>query len=297
MKKWSLLFGTILILGSYVYFGIYLPDRKKETKKQAMNILPDDENLREIHISTPEKDVFLEKKDDVWWVIKPHEYLADQEFVVKAVQIMTEAPVVNQFLLEDDRFGFKEPEAFFHMTYDSGLNKRILVGKAKGAAQHIYLLDKDSNQVHVVHNVWAQLLYFPIDRFFAQTLPIVGTQVKTIQFGVGGNRVWKLTSGSERIMSIEYLGKLYESEKSQWLWFFKNIRDFELKDLKFGQSLNFKVHSELEVETEKGNIRFQFNRKADKIFVPQLNVFADVDPYSLKSLSDELDKVINRDKK
>ena len=297
MKKWFVFPILILLLGLYSWFGILVPEKENIDKIESQVVLKSPEQLHRIEVTTRDKSVMLEKKEDLWWVIKPHEYLADQEFVVKAVQIMSETPVVNQFKLEEDRFGFDKTEAFFNFHWIDGLNKRIIVGNEEATANHIYLLDNDSREVLVVHNVWSQLLYYPLERLFSSTLPITGTQVKTIHFSRSGQKLWQLSSGGKKIMNIEYMKEHFQSEKAQWLWFFKKIREFELKNLKFAAQRDFEVKSELEIETEKGNIRFQFNHKGDKIFIPHLNVFADTDPYSLQSLSDEIDKVIRSDKK
>ena len=65
----------------------------------------------------------------------------------------------------------------------------------------------------------------------------------------------------------------------------------------FSKEKDFKATSEMSVTTEIGNIRFLFSENGRKIHVPQLNVFAQLMPDSLKSLEDEIDKVMKSDKK
>lgn len=297
MKKIAALLVLTLAMGAYSYFFIFVPEEKKMQAAQSRSIIPDDRDPVWIHLTNGELQIKLKKKEDMWWVESPNEYLADQEYIGKSIEVMKQTPAVEDFFFEEDRFGLIPGKAIIALGYENGLNKRLVVGSESAPQSNIYVLDKDSNRVSVVHNVWGQLVYYGLDRFYSGLLPLPGKHVKTIAYKEAGKVMWRLSSIDAKNMKIEYQGDEFSSEKSQWIWFFRKLRDLSLSQIKFDQKLSFKVASELEVDTEKGNIIFLFNKKGDKIFAPKLNVFAHIEVDSLKSLSDEINKVMNSDKK
>ncbi len=297
MKKVVIFAAVLVILGAYSYFQIIQPESLNKTKVVTSLLQPESVEVSEITITNGDQEVRLAKKDDFWWVMAPQHYLGNQEYIEKGLQIMRESNIKNSFAFKDDFFGLTPGKAFLSLKYGNGLNSRLRVGTKSAPGEHIYVLDEDSQKVSVVHNVWGQFLYYPLERFYHPFLPIPGNLVKTVQLKRAGKQVWHLSPSKGTKMAVQFKGKTLETPKAQWLWFFSKLREFPLKNIKFDHRKDFESAQELEIRTDKGNIRFVFNEKGTKLFVPSLNVFAEVDPYSLKSLDHEVAKVVENDKK
>ncbi len=293
--------GVLLILllglGSYSWFFIVKPEREESTKKVQLFDEQFPQDLIEFHLTTDEFEVQLEKRQGVWWVTSPREYLANQEYIEKSFRIMNDTVSNHHFPLQEDRFGLTPGKAFYRLRHSNGLETRIRVGGTEGPAETIYLLDQDSKEVFVVHNVWAQFLYYPIRQFYHPNLPIPGAIVKQMTLRKGDLVEWKVEPADGGNVRFSWRNRSIEIPKANGLWFFKRVKEFGLQDLEFGEPKNFKPYWRLSVESDKGNIIFQFNKSMEKVWVKKFNIFAQVNPYSLKSLGYEIEKVFKSDQK
>ena len=297
MKKIVGLGAVLIVLSCYAYITFLKPERQKREKLLENIQAQKAEDLVQFNISDSDKVIKLVKKDGFWWVIEPNKYMANQEFIEKAIRIMKESPVKSDFPLKEDLFGLTPGRAFIEWVYKDGFRKRMVVGDKAAPGDNIYVLDKDSSHVYIYHNIWGQVLYYPLSQFYHQYLPIPGRLVKTIQYKVAQKTVWSIQPANNNKMSVFYQGESFLSSKAKWVWFFKKIREFSLKNLEFKKGASFNGTASLIVESDKGNIRFQFDMESKKMFINGVNVFADFDPYSLNSLGYEIEKVMKSDKK
>lgn len=293
MRKNLLLLLIFIALGAYIYL------QEKETKvvEEIRPPLISQEGLEKLSLVSEYGELTLEFKDGLWWMTSPHTYLANQEIVEKSLRVMSQSHPLNSFSLEEDRFGFNPGRAFFEFIYASSLRSRFIVGLEDAVEQRLYLLDKDSQVVHVMHNVWGQLLYYPLKEFLHQSLPIPGAVVKSVSLYLNDELKWSVKPKSVKEVEIKLGEKTLRVNKAKLLWFFKSLREFKLNELNFDSFNNQKLAMSLLVESNKGNIRFLFDEESKKIIIPSLNVFAEYDPFSLKSLNDEIAKVVKSDKK
>lgn len=296
MKKLIGLLVLVVALGSYSFFVLYQADQK-QSENGLRGILPEHVLIDSLKITNEDKQISLSFEDGLWWVTHPHRYLADQDFVNKSLQIMHETPAMNQFELQEDHFGLSPGKAFIEIKYENSMNKRLVIGQQDGPGNSIYILDKDSQKVSVLHNIWGQLLYFPASRFYNQGLPIPDKSVKRVSLLRNQKVQWSLASVDNTLMELTYLGEVFCSRKAQWLWFFDKIKDFKIEDLSFRSISDNSMPWTLSFDTSKGNIRFYFDEQASKIIIPRFNVIGKVAPGSLESLSQEIQKVIKSDKK
>lgn len=289
--------AVLLGLASYAYFGIHQKELKEEGGKKALFFDEELLRLEKMNLVTEEGDLILEKKDDQWWVIRPHKYLANQDYIEKTLKIMEGAQPASSFVFDEDRFGFKPGKAFYHFIYDDQRQRQLILGSQEGPDNSLYVLDMDQNRVFVVHNVWGQFLYYPIQHFYHQYLPIPGALVKKLSLVQNDKLIWKVEPSDGGKMQVEWEGQVHQTERAPWLWFFNKLREFPLENVQFDSAEKAFKGKVLNIETNLGNIRFIFSEKGEEIYIPSLNVFAQVDPHSLISLGNEIKKVIKSDKK
>ncbi len=296
-KVFAALFTLLLFLGAYAWFGIIKVEERE--KKEVVTLFPDSfpDSVTRLDLTTDLYEVRIEKRDGVWWVTQPQEYLANQEYIEKAFRIMDETTSSHHFTYEEDKFGLEPGKAFYGLQFADGLEKRVKVGTKEGPVETIYLLDKDSNEIFVVHNVWAQFLYYPLSQFYHPGLPIPGAIVKSLSLKNQTAVAWSVEPAQNNMVTFRLKDQSKDIHKANGLWFFKKVREFQLEDLKFGEPDSFKPHWFLEIQTDKGNITFEFDEKMQKIRVPSFKIFAKVNPYSLKSLGYEIEKVFKSDQK
>lgn len=296
-KLLGLLIALFVGLGLYAWFGIIKPEQ--ELQKETHQLLPENfpETLEAFSLTTADIDVRIEKKLEVWWVTSPQEYLANQEFVEKSLRIMKESVSNNTFKLEKDTFGFNPGKGFLRFQFAEGFETRVKVGEVEGPADTLYLLDQDSEQVYVVHNVWGQFLYYPLKQFYHPYLPLPGAIVKDMTLLKKGQVEWRVEPEDAEHLRFLYRDRSLSLPKANALWFFRQVHEFPLENLEFQKQDGFRSFWELNVNTDQGNIIFEFDEAIEKIWVKRFNVFAQVKPYSLKSLGYEIEKVFESDKK
>jgi hypothetical protein len=288
-----ILLSLIIILSTY--FFVY----KKEQEQHLIvsEKLLDVEKIKSIKIASSYSEVQLELKDSTWWVLEPLNYLADGELVEKSLMSMSGLESLESFPLKEDRFGFNKPQAFIEFQYFDEQRLRFSVGSVQAPGQNLYVLNLDTKLVYVFHNIWGQFFYYPEKEFYQKNLPIVGNQVKKIQFLEKGHLIWAIQSLNKKEVQLNLKSKNFVINKSELIWFFNRIREFKLNQLSLNKKFEIKdLLTQMIVETEKGNIIFYFDEKSHKIMIPSLNAFALYDSYSLTSLSDELKKVAKFDK-
>lgn len=297
LKPILALFILLILLGTYAWFGIIQVEKQVENDK--VFLLPKNlsDQLQSFKLVTSDFEIQVENKEGLWWVTEPVHYLANQEYIEKGLQIMADALARRDFELKEDHYGFRPGKAFILFHFKDGLNKRLKVATESGPGDTIYVLDQDLQRVFVVHNVWGQFLYYPITRFYHPFLPIAAKSVLSVKLLKQGQNYWGVEPRPDQTLKIDYLGQSYSIPKAQALWFYKKLREFPLQNFKFNTELTFKPYWQLVVGTENGNIIFDFDEKAEKIYGQQANVFAEIEPYSLKSLEYEIQKVIKSDKK
>lgn len=295
MKKNLILIGLVIVLGLYAYTFIY--KKEQSTQIQRVSLVGSISEIEEIRLTTENGEIELKHVDGLWWVEKPHHYLADQEFIERALTAMVESPSENTFVFSEDLYGVKPGRAFFELIYKSGERKRLIVGSKEAPANRIYILNSDMNTISVVHNLWVQFLHYPTSMFYLKSLPISGHQFKGARLLKGSVVQWSLQSKSKDMANVQVGDIKAEVAKAKLLWFFRGLKDFDISKLQFGVDAPKGEFQLLEAESEKGIITFHFYEKDQKVYIPELKVFADYDPNSLNSLRNELKKVIPSDKK
>lgn len=292
MKRIGLLFAALLFLVGIAYVVVNKNKEKDPLAKFEDTLLENVAGIQAMTITTGELKVELVKEEDFWWVSSPHRYLANQRFVERNLQIMSETPPIERFKLTEDHFGVEPGEALFRFQYEDNREKRLVVGDVDAPGSNVYVLNKDSGFVYVVHNIWSQFLFNSVEKFYTPYLPIPGQAVKKVEYYEAGEKLWGLSSKSKNMMTLFYKGQQFDSPKEQWIWFFKKIREVTLSNHSFDKVDPIKGKDELRVETEKGNIIFVISEKSDKIYIPSINVFADVADHSIQSLHQEIERVV-----
>lgn len=290
MKKNLILVGVLAALCLYAYFFVYKSEADKVQTLPALVDRPAD--LVEIHLTTDQGTVHLKLEDELWWVQAPQTYLADQEFVDRALGAMVETATENIFPIDQDLYGVKPGRAFFELLYKDGERKRLVVGSNEAPGSRLYIFNSDTAMVGVVHNLWAQFIHYPLSMFYQKSLPIPGLQFRGARLVNGNQSIWSVKAKSADTVEVSLARARKEIKKAELLWFFKNLKDIHLEKLEFGANAPKGDFLTLEAESEKGIIRFQFYEKDAKVYIPELKVFAVYDPVSLNSLENELKKVI-----
>ena len=297
MKNILILLSVVLSLGIYSYYWIIVPETEIDREKRELSLVRPAEEISELRLSTKSMTVKLENRENIWWVTEPHEYVANQDFIYKTLSIMNEAPVIENFPLEKDLYGFEPGEAFIEIKYKNTMNLRYIVAKNKAPQNSLYILNKDSNHVYVVHNVWGQFFYYLPDNYYSPVIPVPGEQIKAVTMLDHKSKLWEIRPKDAKTLEVQWDGKTSVSEKSQWIWFFKKLRELKFQELDFKKAESFKHTKEMLITSEKGNIRILFDEINNKSYIPSLNVFALVKAEGLKSLEVEIKKVIESDKK
>ena len=297
IKTYSLLLVVLLVLILFAWTQIWVPEKRDGLVKDQL--LPDNfvDQLQALTMVNSDKEFKIVNQDDVWVVVSPNPYVGNQEYILKGLQIMGEVVSNHNFELQEDNYELNPGRAFFRLEFKNGLEKRLVVGAKAGPAGTIYVLDKDSQRVFVVHNIWSQFLLYPPERLYTPNLPIPGKMVKSLYFTERGKMIWKVEPVEGQKLKLTYKDQAVEVPKAEGLWFFQKVREFQLESLEFGEPKDFQTFGELHIATDKGNIMFEFNPSSEKIRVRTFNVFANVKPYSLKSLGNEIKKVIKSVKK
>lgn len=295
MKRLLILGLMALAVGSYAYFFILLPEKEKDSGANDQ-FMVSTEDIEKIQISTPESLIVLKKVGDLWFVEKPHSYLANQEMMDRTFQAMANSPVRESFPYDKKTFEFTTANSFY-FELNTGEVIRLAVGSMKAPQSMLYLLNMDSQIIYLVPNIWAQLLYYPKSSLYHPYLPIPGQQVMSLRYKKGGKIIWDVRSTGPKSVELQLAGKKHEVSKAKLLWFFKQLREFELEGHQFGARDPSWNQSSLEVETDKGNIIFHFDLEKNQIFIPKASVIADYKGYALNSLTVELEKVVKNDQK
>ncbi len=250
------------------------------------------EDIVAIHLTTEEFEVQLNNVDNIWWVLKPKKYLANQDFILRTLKIMNQTPSIQKFQLEEDRYGFDPGEAFYRFIYKDHQEIRLVIGKNDAPGNNIYVLDKDSGWVYVLHNLWAQFLIHPMGDFYSPYLPIPGKMVRSISYFEKDKKLWQLISLSKEKVRLSYKELKFDSPKEDWEWFFEKVREISLGQLQFDSTNDFKIKGELHIQTEEGNIIIQVSEDYRKVFIPNLKLIGELSENSIQSLQHELKKVV-----
>ena len=293
MKK--VLVFSILVFSAvfYAYFQIYL---KKQEKKPEKPLFIEKQKLVEFYLTTAFSEIKIKLKDNLWFLVQPHPYPADQNFVEQNFEIMTRTPVFSTFPLKEDRFGFKPAKAFMEFVYNDGLRKRLIIGKTAGPRGSLYVLDRDSHQVFVVHSVFGQFLYHSLSMFFHKSLPIPGKTIRSLKRIGSQGLLWEIRETDGDHATVFFGNQSKKIPKKNLSLFFKNSRRLNSKGHQFKKPESFKKLSSLLVETEKKTIQFDFDDKKGVFYSETQNVLARFNPSSLRELGDELKKVMENEK-
>ena len=294
MKK--ILIFSILVFSVvfYAYFQIYLKKQGESDKP----VLMEKGKIVGFHLTTVSSEIEMRLEDDLWQMVQPHSYPGDQDFMEQNFEIMTRAPVFSTFPFRDDHFGLNPGKAFIELIYFDGLRKRFIIGSEQGSKNSLYVLDKDSERVFLVHSVFGQFLYYPLSMFFHKNLPIPGKKIrylKRIQFletESPPQTLWEITKTDQTEVLVNWNERSEKVQRENLSLFLKKIKEFELENHRFEKPKSFKRTTGLIVETEKTSINFEFDDKAGQIYSKTQNVFANFEPSSLADLDGELKKLV-----
>ncbi len=299
MKKILIFSVLVFSVVFYAYFQVYLKKQKRESEKP---VLIEKKKLVGLHLTTASSEIEIKLEDGLWYLIQPHFYPADQNFVKQNLELMTKAPILSTFTLRKDHFGLKPGKAFMEFVYSDSLRRRLIIGKKKGSKDSLYILDKDSKQVFLVHNIFGQFLYYPLSMFFHKNLPIPGKKIqslKKIQFlkpEQSSEILWKITTTGETEALVHLGEQSKKIPKEKLLSFFKKIKEFQIRNHQFEKPKSFKKTTSLFVKTEETSITFDFDNQTGRVHSKTQNVFARFEPSFLKALDDELKKVMEDEK-
>ena len=328
MKK-ILIFSVLVFLVSfYAYFHIYT---KKQKDLPQKTILTENQNPVELNLISHFSKIKLKFKDNLWFVISPHSYPADQDFIERNLDIMKKTPILSSFKLETtavkqpkklqkDPYGFNPPKAFMEMTYQDGLRKKFLIGKTKAPHGSLYILDKETDQVFVVHSLFGQFFYYPPSMFLSKNLPLQGEEIKRIRLEKSGSMeqqalevVWEVKNENQDHATVIYRGKNKKIPKQELFPFFEKIKNFELTNHKFKSEPSEKSEIKsgsskkpetnhlsdkslsLYIETEKGSNRFDFDYKRRKFYSQAHGVSARFKLPLLKELGEKIKRLMEED--
>jgi hypothetical protein len=285
----------MLGLMGYSWFAILAPEQQQKDQQERLLAADFPEGLQSLHFTSDISEFHIEQREGVWWVVQPKEYLANQEFIEKSLQIMGDSESHHHFALKEDRYGLNPGRAFYRLRFGNGQEQRLKVGSQEGPADTLYVLDQDQEHIFVVHNIWGQFLYYPTKRLYTPNLPILGSTVKRLNLKKENEVVWSVEPVSATHLVFSWQGQRQEVPKAHGLWFFKKIREFPVPDIEFGNPTDFTPYWVLQIETDQGNIIFEFDEKMQTIRVPRFTIYGPVDPYSLKSLGEEVERVFSSD--
>ena len=353
MKKILTFSILVCFVSLYAYFQIHLKKQKNRTQR---TVLIESQKPVELNLTSRFSRVKLKLKDNLWFVTTSHSYPADQDFIERNLNLMKKAPILSTFPLPDtqklleqftgkekmekskktekthrrktkttkqvnevrgDPYGFNPPKAFMEIIYPDGLRKRLLMGKIVAPQNGLYILDKDAEQIFVVHNVFGQFFYYPSSMFLSKNLPIHGEKIKTIRLEKSDSMekqdlkvVWEVKNESQDYATVIYKGESKKIPKQKLLLFFKKIKNLQLTDHKFKpmdlSTENLKTKSEsshsfnkfpsLSIETEKGLNRFNFDYEKGKFYSQSHAVSARFKLSSLREFSEEIKKLMKSEK-
>ncbi len=289
MKKILIFSIFVFLVISYAYFEIYL--KKQENNPEKFSLVKR-QKLVGFHLTTARSEIKMKLEDDLWHLVFPHPYPADQKFVEQGFEIMIQTPIFSTFPLKEDHFGFKPGKAFMEFVYADGLRRRLIVGDTQGPGNSLYVLDKDSGKVFVVHNVFGQFFYHSPIMFFHKNLPIPGKRIQSLKMLQPRKTLWEITKTDQTHALVHFGNQDHRIPKEKLFPFFKKLREFQINGHQFKKPESFKKTMSLFVETDRGSINFDFDEKTGQIYSEIQNVSAHFDPPSLPALGDELKKVI-----
>lgn len=291
IARWSLVFSILFLAGVYFW-----PQRDAELTENFDSIFVD-HNISMLHIVGEHLNLKIEKKQNLWWVIEPEIYLADQDFVENNLQHMFGNKPLQSFILEEDYYELKPGRALIDITYLDTRRQRLIVGTTDSTGQFVYVLDSDINRVFVVHNVWAQFLYYTASEYFHKSLPIIGQEVLDIELFEQSKSLFKISSKNKSSAEIFWNNKKQIIEKKTLAPFFHLLAQSPLKPMDWKAEAPPSYSYELLVNTEKGNIRFFWLKNSGPIYIPEFKVFAKPESLSIDLLQETLKKVLNHGKK
>ena len=293
MKRILVFFVLTFAVAFYAYFGVYL----KNTKKNRQNfLLENPQNLVGFHLTTAQSEVKIKLEEGLWKVTQPHLYPADHGFVQSTFRLMAKAPILSTFPLEEDFFGLDPGKAFMEFIYNDGLRKRFVIAKEDGPKNSLYVLDKDSTQVFVVHGIFGQFLHYSLAMFFHKNLPILGKKIQSLELIQSNKTLWKILRTDSDQSQIHVEDKEYWIPKEKLLPFFERLKHFEIRNHRFGEFGDFKATVTLLIQTDKGSFAFDFNYETSQVYSKDHRVLAQFDPSSLKFLDSELKRVVKSKK-
>jgi hypothetical protein len=296
LKKILALTGITLYVAFVAYYQIYQREKGANQGGYDQKFFFKPQQLNAIKLHSQNFDITLSLKNGRWWVTEPFEYMADQEFIEKSIRIMDQVIVDNVFRKSKvDYYGFDPGQALIQFIHDDGEVRRFIVGEKEAPQNKIYLLNMDTEEVLVVHNVWGQLIYFPKNMFFAKSLPIDGDQIKAVDFYENQVKSWEVKSKSVKKVEVEFSGQTHMVEKAQLLWFFRRMSELNLSELNPITDDVVQGSQTLKVTTENGSTDFIFDEANSQVFIPKKRIKAVYDQSDLKAMINELKKAVGVD--
>ena len=293
MKKALVFLVLTFAVAFYAYFGVYL---KNEKKNRQSFLLENPQNLVGFQLTTAQSEVKIKLEEGLWRVIRPHLYPADHEFVQSTFRLMAKAPILSAFPLEEDFFGLDPGRAFMEFIYNDGLRKRFVIAKENGRKNSLYVLDKDSTQVFMVHGIFGQFLHYSLAMFFHKNLPMPGKKVQSLKLIQSNKTLWEILRTDSDQSQIHVEGKEHWIPKEKLHPFFRRLKNLEIKNHHFGEFDGFKATVTLWIQTDKGRFAFDFNYETSQVYCRDQRVLAQFDPSSLKFLDSELKRVVKDEK-
>ncbi|MEM7647438.1 MAG: DUF4340 domain-containing protein, partial [Pseudomonadota bacterium] len=204
--------------------------------------------------------ISFEKRDQDWWVTDPFVYPANQELIERNLNVLGFHGAMSIFDKKEDRYGLDPSQGTLEFFYQNGSKLTLMVGSKEAPQNGVFVFNKASQKVAVVHNSWGQFLYAPIEIFFDPYLPLEGNQIKSVSLAFDRKPVWRVEPADAKHLRVLFGERTVKSSKAQWLWFFKKLREFKVSKVSPASDQPSPRPYRLSVETDKGNIIFEFDR-------------------------------------
>ena len=285
----------MILVSGYAYFFVFLKEQKNMDEKIDKQRIAVSEGLNKISVQTKDTNYVLEYRDQKWWIVEPILYPAKPELLERSLTVMNQVVADSSFPLKEDRYGFSQSSSVMTLEYASQGKKTIVLGSEEGVSSQIYLLNKESQQVYSVHNVWGQLFYYELKDMVSSSLPAKYWTIESVELKEKGKNSWKVSLKGDEWF-VEKADLKLSVPKEKLLWWMQSIRNMEVAPVKFNQEMGKDLWFELKVRAKEGEESYFFNKEASEIYITSLKSFAQISAFSLKSIEIELEKVVKNEK-
>lgn len=197
MKRVWMALILLLVIAGIAGALVYLNQEEPFVQDRTLYSYPD-QAVEEIRIVSGDGEVFFDKKQDGWVMVKPRPYKIDAG-TVGMLENRLKDFLASRILEEDTddlrKYGLDEPTASIHFKLDDGTENTLLIGEMTASKVQYYAKDSAGEKIYILGSYDVENFLRPASEFRDRTILAIDTgAINALSLDAYGKREFKLVS-------------------------------------------------------------------------------------------------------